>query len=203
MRLVHRGSAGNVECAGDLEKVFLAGVGVDTFLRRNRVVQATPFSVRIRGSTLLLGEPTVADLFEAVLERGIRDSVGALLAAVLVSSCGVRFRKGALRLGIRPFQSARQLALLGLTGVVTAWLHLKYVAALWTTPYGYALDAKLVVILIVVAFGAWNWRRLTPRLHTEEGTRALRRSSTVELVFAAAVLLITAILVSLPSPKLP
>src|SRR6185437_9721429 len=30
--------------------------------------------------------------------------------------------------------------LLVITGITTAWRHLKFVAALWTTPYGYALD---------------------------------------------------------------
>lgn len=94
-------------------------------------------------------------------------------------------------------------ASLGLTGVVTGWRHLKYVAALWTTPYGYALDAKLGVVCIVVALGAWNWRRMVPRLGAEDAAYALRRSSTTELVFAAVVLLVTAVLVSLPGPKLP
>jgi copper transport protein len=94
-------------------------------------------------------------------------------------------------------------AVLGVTGVVTAWRHLKYVAALWTTPYGYALDAKLFVVCIVVALGAWNWRRVLPRLGEEDAAHALRRSSTTELLFAGVVLLITAVLVSLPGPKLP
>ena len=100
-------------------------------------------------------------------------------------------------------------ALLGLTGITTAWLHLKYVAALWSTPYGYALDAKLGVVIIVVALGAWNWRRITPNLEaedsleTEDSIAALQRSSRIELAFAAIVLLLTAILVSLPTPKIP
>lgn len=94
-------------------------------------------------------------------------------------------------------------ALLGITGVITAWRHLKYVAAIWTTPYGYALDAKLAVVAIVLALGAWNWRRMVPKLGAEDSAHALRRSSTAELIFALIVLLITAILVVLPSPKLP
>ena len=94
-------------------------------------------------------------------------------------------------------------AVLGVTGIVTSWRHLKYVAALWTTPYGYALDTKLCVVATVVAFGAWNWRRMIPKLGAETATHVLRRSSTIELVFAGLVLLITALLVSLPSPKLP
>lgn len=94
-------------------------------------------------------------------------------------------------------------ALLGITGVTTAWRHLKHWNALWTTPYGFALDAKLCVVAIVVALGAWNWRRMAPQLGNEESTVAITRSATAELSFAAIVLAITALLVSLPSPPGP
>jgi putative copper export protein len=95
------------------------------------------------------------------------------------------------------------VAVLAISGVVTAWRHLKYVAALWTTSYGFALIVKLCVVVIVLALGAWNWRRVRPSLGTEAATGALRRSATAELAFAGLVLLITSVLVSLPSPKLP
>ena len=91
--------------------------------------------------------------------------------------------------------------LLATMGVITAWLHLKRLDALWTTPYGWALCAKLVVVAGVLALGAWNWRRQKPRLGTEAGAFALRRSGTWELVVASVVLVITAVLVSLPSPR--
>jgi putative copper export protein len=91
-------------------------------------------------------------------------------------------------------------ALLGITGVTTAWRHLKHLNSLWTTPYGYALDAKLCVVALVVAMGAWNWRRMTPKLGDEDGAVAITRSASTELGFAAVVLAITALLVSLPSP---
>ncbi|HEV7590787.1 MAG TPA: CopD family protein [Longimicrobium sp.] len=94
-------------------------------------------------------------------------------------------------------------ALLGITGVTTAWRHLKHWSALWTTPYGYALDVKLALVLCVVALGAWNWRRMTPRLGDESAAHALRRSARAELSFAALVLLVTGVLVSLPAPKAP
>jgi uncharacterized membrane protein len=92
-------------------------------------------------------------------------------------------------------------ALLGVTGVITAWRHLKSWSALWTTSYGYAFDVKMCVVLIVAGLGAWNWRRMRPRLGTEEAAQAIRRSATAELAFAAVVLVITAVLVSLPAPK--
>jgi putative copper export protein len=94
-------------------------------------------------------------------------------------------------------------ALLGITGLITGWTHLNPLAALWTTPYGYALIAKLCVVVIVLGLGAWNWRRVGPTLGTEGGARTIRRTASIELALAALVLFITAILVSLPSPKLP
>lgn len=83
-------------------------------------------------------------------------------------------------------------AILGASGVWTAWRHLKHLDALWTTSYGYALIAKLCVVAVVLALGAFNWRRRSA---------VLRRSATWELVFAGVVLVITAVLVSLPSPR--
>ena len=83
-------------------------------------------------------------------------------------------------------------AVLAGSGVWTAWRHLKRLDALWTTSYGYALIAKLCVVVIVVALGAFNWRRRPAEL---------RRSARWELVFAGIVLVITAVLVSLPSPR--
>ena len=44
-------------------------------------------------------------------------------------------------------------------GVITVWRHLKYLSALWTTPYGYALLLKLALVAAVFSLGAWNWRR--------------------------------------------
>jgi putative copper export protein len=93
--------------------------------------------------------------------------------------------------------------LLATFGVATAWIHLKRLPALWTTPYGYALIVKLCVVLAVVGLGAWNWRRQRPRLGTEAGAHDLRRSATAEVLLAAIVLAVTAILVSLPTPGRP
>ena len=90
-----------------------------------------------------------------------------------------------------------------LFGVITAWRHLNPLSSLWTTPYGWALIAKLVVVAVVFALGAWNWRRGRPTLGSEAGAHGLKRSATSELVAAGVVLVITAILVSLPSPRRP
>lgn len=89
------------------------------------------------------------------------------------------------------------------SGIVTAWRHLKFVAAIWTTSYGIALDVKLCVVAVVFALGAWNWRRVRPKLGTPAASEHLRRSARLELAFAGLVLLVTSVLVSLPSPRLP
>jgi len=92
-------------------------------------------------------------------------------------------------------------ALLVVTGVTTAWRHLKHLDALWTTPYGLVLCAKLAFVLAVAGFGAFNWRAVSPRLGEDESTDALTRSARTELALAAAVLVLTAILVSIPAPR--
>jgi putative copper export protein len=86
-------------------------------------------------------------------------------------------------------------------GLITAWRHLHKLQALWTTPYGYTLIVKLVFVALVFLLGAWNWRRQRPILGTEPAAAAIRRSSAAELTVATIVLIITAVLVSLPSPK--
>lgn len=88
-------------------------------------------------------------------------------------------------------------------GVITAWRHLNPLSSLWTTPYGWALIAKLAVVAVVFGHGAWNWRRGRLTLGSEAGARGMQRSATKELTAAGLVLLITAILVTLPSPRRP
>ena len=50
----------------------------------------------------------------------------------------------------------------------------------------------------VAALGAYNWRRLKPVLHEPDQPRRLKISGSVELLLAALVLAVTAILVALP-----
>ena len=92
-------------------------------------------------------------------------------------------------------------AVLATAGVITAWRHLKRLDALWTTPYGWALIAKLCVVAVVIALGAWNWRRQRPLLGSESAASVLRRYATAEVTAGTIVLIITSVLVSLPSPR--
>jgi len=86
-------------------------------------------------------------------------------------------------------------------GLITAWRHLHKIENLWATPYGIALIVKLIFVAGVFGLGAWNWRRQRPTLGTEQAAVSIRRSALTELTLATIVLVITSIIVSLPSPK--
>jgi putative copper export protein len=58
-------------------------------------------------------------------------------------------------------------------------------------------------VAVVFTLGAWNWRRQRPRLGSEEAAGLIRRSSMLEVGTATVVLVVTAVLVSLPAPRPP
>lgn len=89
-------------------------------------------------------------------------------------------------------------AVVALTGLATSWQRLDHLAELWTTAYGQVLLRKLVLVAIVVAFGAFNWQRVRPTLGTDAASRRLTRSAWSELAVGALVLLATAVLVGMP-----
>lgn len=131
--------------------------------------------------------------------------VVAALPAALHPSVPVEQRGLAVAWMVRAFSPLALIgaSLLALTGVITAVRHVKYLEAMWTTPYGYTLDIKLIAVLAVAAFGYWNWQRLKPRLGDETAARELRTNARYEIAMACVVLVITGVLVSIPSPKLP
>lgn len=88
--------------------------------------------------------------------------------------------------------------MLVVTGVFAAWLHLRGVSALWQTSYGQTLLLKLALVGLVAATGAYNWRRIKPRLGEPQSVRHLQRSGKIELAFSVLVLLATALLVATP-----
>ena len=92
--------------------------------------------------------------------------------------------------------------LMGITGATAAWLHIKRLPNLWGTDYGRALIVKLCFVAAVVVMGWWNWKRVKPSLTDgDQGLARLNRSATAEVVLAAIVLAVTAVLVTLPSPR--
>lgn len=91
-------------------------------------------------------------------------------------------------------------ATVGVTGIINSIFQLGVVSDLWTTGYGRALLIKLALLTGVAALAWYNWKRVLPALDAEGGPQRLRRSARAELAVAALVLLVTAVLVALPTP---
>jgi copper transport protein len=92
------------------------------------------------------------------------------------------------------------------SGIVAARVHVASWAAFTTTTYGRTLLIKLAVVALLMLVAAFNWRRVRPALASSDDARAserLRQSVTIELVLAALVLAVTAVLVALPTPVFP
>ncbi len=87
-------------------------------------------------------------------------------------------------------------------GALLAYAYVGDLASLWGTTYGRMLLLKLGLLAVTMALGAWNWRRVSPRLGSAEGTEQLRRSATVELIIGGLILAATAVLVALPAPRI-
>lgn len=87
-----------------------------------------------------------------------------------------------------------------LTGVTTAYLHIRTFGNLFTSIYGQTLLVKLALVAAVFALGAYNNQRMKPHLGSDEATLRLHHSAKWELTIAAVVLLVTAVLVNLPAP---
>ncbi len=84
------------------------------------------------------------------------------------------------------------------TGAMSAFVHIKAISELWTTPYGKTLSIKLLVVLLTATTGAYNWKVVSPRLGTEAATLHIRRSALAEIIIAATIIAVTAVLVALP-----
>ncbi len=102
------------------------------------------------------------------------------------------------------------VVVLVITGVYRALAELPSLSALWTTDYGLALLAKLVVFGIMLVLAAWNRLVLHPRLErvalglepegASNGLPALVASVRAEVLLGAAVLAAVAVMVALMPP---
>ena len=87
-------------------------------------------------------------------------------------------------------------------GVLLAYGYVGDLASLRGTRYGITLLLKVSLLLLTMALGAWNWRRVKPRLGTADATHTLARSATLELIIGLLLVAVTAVLVALAAPKI-
>jgi len=86
-------------------------------------------------------------------------------------------------------------------GAGTAWIRLGGLSALWSTTYGQTLLWKVIWVALVAGMGFYNAARTRHTLGAAEGTRRIRRTGTVELLFTAVVIAVTTVLVTTPVPS--
>ena len=91
-------------------------------------------------------------------------------------------------------------ALVLISGVISAWLRLGSLGALWGSAYGLVLLLKIGFAAISAILGAWNWRAVRPAIAAGESPLRVRRTASVELGAAAILLIVTAVLIALPTP---
>lgn len=94
------------------------------------------------------------------------------------------------------------VVLAGLAGLALASVRLATASELWSTAYGLVLLAKVAVVGLVGALGAYNHVVLVPTMHRGPSRQAvahLRRASLVEIVLLAGVAGLTSALVGLAS----
>ncbi len=94
-------------------------------------------------------------------------------------------------------------ALVAITGVFAAWLHIGSIDALWAGGYARVLLIKLGVLALVVGTGAYNWRVVRPALSRGSTDVPLARSAGFELAIGAIVIAVTAVLVATPPAMTP
>lgn len=95
--------------------------------------------------------------------------------------------------------AAYSVGLAGLTGVVLAWAILPDLGALTSTSFGRLLLAKVAVVLVIVAIGAYNHFVVVPAVEAgaaASDTSRLRTTVTAEFGLLVVVVAITAVLVA-------
>ncbi len=113
---------------------------------------------------------------------------GAIAAVLTLSSPTTRALRPALLEAFAPVAMA-SVAVVALTGTIAAWHYVGAWSNLVSTRYGITLLIKVSVVADMLVLGGLNWKRLR-----SDGPRAVPPTAWAELLAAAGVVLITAVL---------
>jgi copper transport protein len=133
--------------------------------------------------------------------------VGGLTALTLLLawSAGSRWTVAGVAVPAFSRVAVAAVATLLVAGVVNGLVEVGSFDALWETAYGRMVLAKVALVVPLLALGAYNNRKLVPRLrHGNAGDahhRALWRSAGAELALMAVVVGVTTALVAEPPPR--
>jgi putative copper export protein len=91
-------------------------------------------------------------------------------------------------------------------GLIASWTYVGSAANLWTTAYGRWLTVKMTLFCGVMACGFFNWRRFGAGSRNGRGRVAAPLTgepvgaATIEVLLAAAVVIVTAIFTEIEHP---
>jgi putative copper export protein len=88
-----------------------------------------------------------------------------------------------------------------LTALAGAWLRLGSLSDLWTTGYGFVLLVKLLLVVVLLAFGWFHWKTAVIPEWTDDTRFRFRRSVALELVVGACIIAATAVLITTALPR--
>ena len=122
-----------------------------------------------------------------------------VLAAVAVSPAGARWPLAMRSVPRFSLLAIVAVAVLGVAGLVSAYLEVGAWRGLWDTTYGLLILAKVALALPLLALGAFNNRVSVPALRSGAASPAVRgrfvRAAGTEVVLLAVVVGVTAALV--------
>ncbi len=140
-----------------------------------------------------------------VLAAGVWAGGLAFLALLLVEAGGDRWSFAARAVPRFSLLAVASVAALVATGLVSGFLEVRSLEALWNTTYGQLLLAKVALLVPLVALGAFNNRVSVPRLRAAAAgpgeKRAFVRTVGVELALLLVVVGVTTALVAEPPAK--
>jgi putative copper export protein len=84
------------------------------------------------------------------------------------------------------------------TGILQTWLFLEAPSALFASTYGWLVLGKVAGLAALVGFGAYHRFRLVPASESAAGATKLASSVSRELIVAAAVVTLAAVLSHIP-----
>ena len=126
-------------------------------------------------------------IFVTVLPVALRDTARVpLLRATIMAFSGVALVSAGMMV---------------LTGFLQELIYVGSPLNLPYSLYGRTLMMKIGVVLVLLGIGAYNWRVLRLQIHSVAGALRLRNTIRLELLLAAVVLIITAVLVVTVPPK--
>ena len=129
----------------------------------------------------------------------------AMLAHVVWRRHRLGRESRALQLAVRfSVVAAAALAIAGGAGAILAIAVLDSISDLWVTAWGRVLVAKLLLVGIAAALGAYNHKVLIPRMMrrspgTPDADAEFRRAVLLEALAFGGIILLTAVLVASPS----